>query len=248
VHPFALNVTSPIKIDIWSDIACPWCYIGKRRLEGALRRFAHAGDVVTTWHAFELDPSAPAVRDAQSYVARLAKKYGIGVPQAQGMIDRMVRLAAGEGLPFDFERIRPGNTFKAHRLLHLAKLRGLQDALKERLLRGYLSEGEPIGEDAALLRLATEVGLDADEVQSVLSSDLYADDVRADQNEARTLGVDGVPFFVIGNRYAVAGAQPEELLVQALTRAWDELPEAPERLEGDGAVCGPDGCADVADA
>ncbi len=234
-----------LSVDVWSDIACPWCYIGKRRLEAALRGFPRAGDVVTTWHAFELDPSAPAVRDAQpGYAARLAKKYGTSEPQAQGMIDRMVRIAAGEGLPFDFERVRPGNTFKAHRLLHLAKLRGLQDPLKERLLRGYLSEGEPIGDDAALLRLATDVGLDPDEVQSVLSTDLYADEVRADQSQARALGVDGVPFFVIGNRYAVAGAQPEALLLQALTRAWDELPEAPERLDGDGAVCGPDGCAD----
>ena len=239
-------MSKKLGVEVWSDIACPWCYVGKRRLEAALSRFPHARDVVTTWHAFELDPSAPAIRDAQpGYAARLAKKYGTGVAQAQGMIDRMVRIAAAEGLPFDFERIRPGNTFKAHRLLHLAKLRGLQGPLKERLLRGYLSEGEPIGDDGALLRLAAEVGLDADEVQSVLSSDLYTDQVRADEREAHALGVDGVPFFVIGDRYAVAGAQPAELLLQALTRAWDELPEAPERLEGDGAVCGPDGCADA---
>src|ERR1700754_3072613 len=105
-----------LNVDVWSDIACPWCYVGKRRLQTALRRFSHAGEVVTTWRAFELDPSAPAVRDTPSYAARLAKKYGTGVPQAQGMIDRMVRMAAGEGLPLDFERIRPGNTFKAHRL------------------------------------------------------------------------------------------------------------------------------------
>jgi predicted DsbA family dithiol-disulfide isomerase len=237
-----------LSVDIWSDIACPWCYIGKRRLEAALNRFPHAADVVKTWHAFELDPTAPAVRDTPAYATRLAKKYGTSVPQAQAMIDRMVRLAASEGLPFDFEHIRPGNTFNAHRLLHLAKLRGVQDPLKEHFFRGYLSEGEPIGEDAALLRLSTEAGLDLDDVQSVLSSDLYADEVRADESEARALGVDGVPFFVIGNRYAVAGAQPEELLLQALTRAWDELPDAPERLEGDGAVCGPDGCADTAES
>ncbi len=160
------------------------------------------------------------------------------------MIDRMVALAAEHGLPFDFERIRPGNTFKAHRLLHLAAHHGDQDALKERLLRGYLCEGEPIGDDAALLRMATETGLDADEVQSVLASDLYARDVRTEEDTARELGVHGVPFFLIGHRYAVEGAQSAELLLQALERAWVEVPEKPERLVADGAACGPDGCAD----
>ena len=243
-----VEMAKKLQVDVWSDIACPWCYIGKRRLEAALHRFPHARDVVTAWHAFELDPSAPAVRETQpSYATRLARKYGTSVPRAQGMIDRMVRIAADEGLPFDFERIRPGNTFNAHRLLHLAGLRGVQDRLKERLLRGYLSEGEPIGEDAALLRLATEAGLDPDEVSSVLASDLYAAEVRTDESEAHALGVDGVPFFVIGKRYAVAGAQPAELLLQALTRAWDEQPEVPERLDGGEVVCGPDGCADTAD-
>jgi predicted DsbA family dithiol-disulfide isomerase len=138
-------------------------------------------------------------------------------------------------------------------LLHLAKLRGVQDALKERFLRGYLCEGEAIGEDGALLRLASEIGLESGEVESALASDRYAAEVRADENEARALGVDGVPFFVIGKRYAVAGAQPAELLLQALQRAWAEQPEAPERFTGaagdgeaDGPICGPDGCTDSA--
>lgn len=237
-----------LAVHVWSDIACPWCYVGKRRLEAALRRFPHAAEVETTWRSFQLDPSAPAEPGTRSsYAARLARKYGLDLARAQSMIDRMVGLAGAEGLTFDFDRIRPSNTFKAHRLLHLARQRGLQDALEERLMRGYFSEGESVGDDATLLRLATEAGLDADEVQSVLASDLYADEVRADQDEARALGVDGVPFFVIGNRYAVAGAQPAELLLQALTKAWDELPEAPERLGGDAAVCGPEGCADAPD-
>jgi len=122
--------------------------------------------------------------------------------------------------------------------------RGRQDALKERLLRGYLCEGEPIGEDAALLRMATEAALEADELQSVLASDLYAREVRAEQDTARELGVQGVPFFLIGRRYAVEGAQPAELLLEALERAWDDLPDKPERLVAEGAACGPDGCAD----
>jgi predicted DsbA family dithiol-disulfide isomerase len=234
-----------LPIDVWSDIACPWCYVGKRRLESALTQFPHADQVEVTWHAFELDPSAPAQRDTQqSYAERIAKKYGSGVARAKEMVDRMLGIAAADGLAFDFEHIRPGNTFNAHRLLELAKRHGLQGQLKERLFQGYLSEGAAIGDPETLLRLATEVGLPVEEVQAVLSSDAHAAEVRADEAEARALGVDGVPFFVIGGRYAVAGAQPAELLLQALTQAWNELPESVERLSVEqGAVCGPDGCS-----
>jgi predicted DsbA family dithiol-disulfide isomerase len=239
-------MSKQLSVEVWSDIACPWCYVGKRRLETAIRQFPHADSVVVSWHAFELDPSAPAVRDPlQSYAERIAKKYGSSVAHTDAMIQRMVDIAAAEGLPFDFQRIRPGNTFQAHRLLHLAKQHGLQDALKERLLRGYLCEGAAIGDDATLLRLAGEVGLDVDAAPALLSTDLYAAEVRADEAEARTLGVDGVPFFLIGRRYAVAGAQPAELLLRALTKAWQELPDVPERLQADGEVCGPDGCSDL---
>lgn len=237
-----------LTLEVWSDIACPWCYVGKRRLEGALARFSERDRVRLSWRSFQLDPSAPPVRDtSQSYAARLAAKYGTGETQAQVMIDRMVDTAAREGIAMDFRRIRPGNTFHAHRLLHLADARGLQHALTERFMRAYLSEGVAIGDPAQLLPLAVEVGLDADEVSGVLSGDLYADAVRRDQAEARELGVDGVPFFLLGRRYAVAGAQPAELLLEALNKAWQELPEptelAREGSELDGQLCGPDGCS-----
>ena len=237
-----------LTVEVWSDIACPWCYIGKRRLETALEKFPHRDQVKVVWHAFELDPSAPAVRDSsQSYPERIAKKYGTDVAQASAMMQRVVDTAKAEGLDFDFEIARSGNTFLAHRLLHLAKERGLQDAVKERFLRAYLCEGEKIGEPETLARLATEAGLDADEVHGLLSTDLYADAVLADELEARQIGVDGVPFFLLGRRYAVPGAQPAELLLQALNKAWDELPESFETLDSgtaaEGAVCGPDGCA-----
>lgn len=233
-----------LTVEVWSDIACPWCYVGKRRLEAALASFPHRDRVQVVWRAFELDPAAPAVRDeSQSYAERLGKKYGTGLAQAQGMIARMVQTAAADGLAFDFERIRAGNTFLAHRLLHLAHERGVQDAVKERFLRAYMSEGEKIGDPATLLRLATEAGLDHDEVSGLLSTDLYADEVRADEEEARQIGVDGVPFFLLGRRYAVPGAQPAELLLQALQKAWDELPDTSETLLAEGPVCGPDGCA-----
>lgn len=231
-----------LRIDVWSDIACPWCHVGKRRLEGALARFPHRDAVEVVWRAFELDPTAPRVIDLSvSYAARLAKKYGSSVADAEGMIERMTDVARRDGLDFHFERIRPGNTFDAHRVLHLAAERGRQDAVKERFFRAYLSEGEAIGEPEVLVRLAAEAGLDPDEVRSTLASDAHASDVRAEEDEARELGIRGVPFFVLGGRYAVSGAQPEDLLLRALAQAWSELEDEPPAIE-EGAACGPEGC------
>jgi predicted DsbA family dithiol-disulfide isomerase len=232
-----------LRIDIWSDIACPWCYVGKRRLEQALGRFAHRGEVEIVWRAFELDPSAPRVRDgSQSYAERLARKYGTAPDQAQEMIDRMVGTAAADGVALRFDHIRPGNTFDAHRLLHLAHVRGVQDALKERLLRAYLTEGQAIGDPEVLAPLAREVGLDDAEVQDVLGSERYAAEVRGDEALARELGIQGVPFFVLARRLGVSGAQPVEVLLAALERAWSELSGPQLEQVAEGAVCGPDGC------
>ena len=230
-----------LRVDIWSDIACPWCYVGKRHLEAALARFAHRDHVEVTWHAFELDPSAPRVRDeATSYAERLAKKYGTPTARAEEMIRTMTETAARDGLDFRFDRIRPGNTFDAHRVIHLAHERGVQDAVKERLLRGYMTEGEAIGETEVLVRLGAQAGLAADEVAAVLASDDHAADVRADEAQARELGINGVPYFVFGGTYAVSGAQPAEVLLGALERAWEESAGA---SHAEGAVCGPEGCA-----
>ncbi|WP_437640606.1 DsbA family oxidoreductase [Sorangium sp. So ce854] len=225
-------------------IACPWCYVGKRRLESALARFPQRDAVKVVWRAFELDPSAPRVRSTEaSYAERLARKYGSSVARAEEMIRTMTEVAAADGLAFRFDRVRPGNTFDAHRVLHLASERGVQDAVKERFLRGYMTEGEPIGEPEALVRLAADAGLDPDEVAGVLASDAHAREVRADEEEARSLGITGVPFFVLGGRYAVSGAQPADVLLGALTRAWAEAAAAPSAELGEGAACGPDGCA-----
>lgn len=230
-----------LSIDIWSDIACPWCYVGKRRLERALEKFEARDSVRVVWHAFELDPSAPRQNPPGPYAERLAKKYGSSVREAQARIDNLVSIAKADGLDLDFEHVRPGNTFDAHRVLHYAKEVGLQGGLKEQLLRGYLSEGEAIGESEVVLRLATRAGLDADRVSSILSSDTYAREVRADEAEAQRLGIRGVPFFVMAGRYGLSGAQPAETLLRALNQAWTELePRLVELAEG--AVCGPDGC------
>ena len=222
-----------MKVEIWSDVVCPWCYIGKRRFEQALRGFAHRDEVEVVWRSFELDPAAPASREG-SYAERLAEKYGTSVLEAQQMIDSMTAAAAAEGLDFHFELARPGNTFDAHRLLHLAAERGVQDSVKERLLHATFTAGEPISDHDTLVRLVAEAGLDAGQAAAVLVGDDYALHVRADEQQARDLGINGVPFFVINRRYAVSGAQPAELLQRALEQAWqDRAPLTP--------VDGPDG-------
>jgi predicted DsbA family dithiol-disulfide isomerase len=237
-----------LQIDIWSDIACPWCSIGKRRLEAALAAFPHRDQVNVVWRAFELNPAAPKVEPeldggSGSYAGRLAKKYGWTEKAAQERLDSMVEVAKKDGLDFRFDRIRPGNTFDAHRLVHLAGERGKQDAMKERLLKAYMTEGQVMSDPETLVKLASEVGLDPDEAQSVLWSDTYANEVRGDEREAHQIGVTGVPFFVIG-RYGVSGAQPAESLLKVLEKAWSEAPEIESDANVDeGASCGVDGCA-----
>ncbi len=231
-----------MRIDVWSDIACPWCYVGKRRLERALKDFPHADDVKVVWHAFELDPAAPHERDpAVSHTERIAKKYGISAEQARRNSERLRDVARGEGLAFDFEHIRSGNMFDAHRLVHLGHARGVQDAVKERFLRAYLEEGALMSDHATLVRLATEAGLNAGEAADVLASDQFAEAVRADEAEAHELGISGVPCFVLDGRFAVSGAQSPQILLSALHQAWSEREPAATAF-AEGAACGPDGC------
>ncbi len=232
-----------LPIEIWSDIACPWCWVGKRQLEAAKARFPHPVEVV--WRSFELDARAPrSVDPGIDYVERLARKYRTTREAAQGMIDRMTRVGVAVGLDFRFDRVQRGNTFDAHRLLCWAAGHARQDALKERLFRAYMHEGRSVSDHAELVALAADVGLPPDEARAVLDEGRFADEVRADEALAAELGITGVPFFVIDGRYAVSGAQPTEVLVQAMQHAWDELPEASAMPTGDAAqACGPDGCA-----
>jgi len=231
-----------MKIEIWSDVVCPWCYIGKRRFETALGRFAHRDNVEVVWRSFELDPDAPAIRSGDN-AERLAAKYGMSREQALASHERLTQLAAQEGLAFDFEKSRSGNTFDAHRLLHLARERGVQDDVKERLFRGYFTEGEAISEAETLVRLVSDAGISAEEAQAVLSSDAYAEDVRAEEREARELGINGVPFFVVDRRYGVSGAQPADVLLQVLERGWSESHPALQ-LAGVGAEASDAACTD----
>ncbi len=210
-----------MRVEIWSDVVCPWCYIGKRRFEAALAAFPHRDEVEVVWRSFELDPGAPQERIGD-YAQMLATKYGVSVPEGQQMIDTMTAAAAQDGLDFRFDIARVGNTFDAHRLLHLAHDSGVQDAVKERLVLATFTEGEPIGDHETLVRLVSEAGVDADEARAVLASDRYADAVRADEAQARAYGISGVPFFVVDGKYGVSGAQPAEALGQVLATAYAE--------------------------
>jgi len=210
-----------MRVEIWSDVVCPWCYVGKRRFEAALADFPHRAEVQVVWRSFELDPQAPQERLGE-YAVLLAGKYGVSVEQGQQMIDTMTAAAAGEGLDFHFETARGGNSFDAHRLLHLAHERGLQDAVKERLLRATFCEGEPIGQAATLTRLAVEAGLGGEEVSALLASDRFAEQVRADEQQARAYGISAVPFFVVDATLGVSGAQPPEVLRSLLDQGWEQ--------------------------
>jgi predicted DsbA family dithiol-disulfide isomerase len=231
-----------MKVEIWSDVVCPWCYIGKRRFEAALKQFAHADQVELTWRSFELDPSAPpSGLLAGSQAERLAEKYGRSLAQAQEMLDAMTQTAAAEGLTFRFDLSRSGNTFDAHRLLHLAREHGRQDALKERLDHGTFTEGLSVSDHDELSSAAVEVGLPEADVRAVLASDRYADAVRADIGQARAYGITGVPFFVIDEKYGISGAQPAATVLEALETAWAQ--RNPLEVVGTGEVCEGDSCA-----
>ncbi len=207
-------------IEIWSDIACPWCYVGKRRFEAALAAFEHRDEVSVTWRSFELDPAAPAQRTVDS-ATHLAEKYGMSRDEALARQRSLAEVAAGDGLDMRSDLARGGNTFDAHRLVHLGRAQGVQDAMKERLMRAYHTEGERIADRETLVRLALEVGLPEDEVREVLAGDRYAAEVREDERTAASLGISAVPFFVVDRRMGAAGAHPSHALGELLRRGWD---------------------------
>jgi predicted DsbA family dithiol-disulfide isomerase len=226
-------------IEIWSDIACPWCYVGKRRFEAALAQFEHRDEVTVRWRSFELDPEAPAERGGDR-AQHLADKYGMSREQASAAEQQMTEVAAGEGLEFRFDIARSGNTFDGHRIVHLAAEHGLQDAMKERLLRAYLSEGELVADTDTLARLAVEVGIAEDEARDTLAGDRFADEVRADEQDATRLGISAVPTFIVDRAIGSSGAHPPEALVGLLRQGWER--RAPVSVVIGGDACGPDGC------
>jgi predicted DsbA family dithiol-disulfide isomerase len=218
-------VEDAVRIEIWSDVVCPWCYIGKRNLEAALAEFPHADQVTVEWRSFELDPTTPT-QVGLSMDEVLERKYGMSPDQAATANRQMTELAARVGLEYHLDRVRIGNTFDAHRLLHLAAHEGRGGEMKERLLRAYFTEGRTVSDPASLTDLAAEIGLDRERVGAVLASDEYADEVRADEARAVELGSTGVPFFVLDGRFGVPGAQPPDVLLRLLHRVWDSSEQA----------------------
>jgi predicted DsbA family dithiol-disulfide isomerase len=215
----------PLTVEIWSDVVCPWCYLGKRRFEAALEQFAHRDEVTVLWRSFELDPQAEVAPEGKM-TDRLAEKYGMTRERAEQMHTEMTALAAEVGLDYHLEDTRGGNTFDAHRMIHLAATQGHQGAAKERLMRAYFTEGERIDDRETLIRLMAEVGVDADEARAALEEDRFSEEVRADEQLGQQIGIQGVPFFVLDRRFGVSGAQPPEALLQALEHAWSEQQSA----------------------
>ncbi|MET1061051.1 MAG: DsbA family oxidoreductase [Nocardioides sp.] len=228
-------------IEVWSDVVCPWCYIGKRRLESALAEFPHEVEVV--WRSFQLDPGAPAV-PTETVAESLGRKYGGGPEGGARMIDNVEAVAAEEGLVYRLHQAQRANTIDAHRLLHLALEQGgptLQGTLKEALLAAYFTDARNVADHAVLRDVAVTAGVDPERVDAVLATTEYRDEVFADIEQAQAYGATGVPFFVIDRKYGVSGAQAADTFRQVLDRAWADAHPSLE-LVGGGDACGPDGC------
>jgi predicted DsbA family dithiol-disulfide isomerase len=225
-------------VEIWSDVMCPFCYIGKRKFEKALESFPHKDKLKIEWKSFQLDPGI--VTDPKTNIHEfLADRKGWTLEHAKEMNDHVSGLAAQVGLTFNFDKAVVANSFDAHRFSHLAKKHGLQDAAEEKLFRAYFTEGKNTADHTTLIQLGKEIGLDPAEVKQVLESNAYAEGVQKDIYESRQVGARGVPFFVLDRKYAVSGAQESATFLQALTKAYEDsaLEESTE-----GAACTPEGC------
>jgi predicted DsbA family dithiol-disulfide isomerase len=236
-----------MRIEIWSDVVCPWCYIGKRRLEEALAGFPHREDVEVVYRSFELDPTAPE-EAVETTVEALARRWGTDVDGARQAMARGDAVAAEVGLHFVHHDAPRARTVDAHRLLHLAADHGVQGELKEALLAAYFLRGESMGDHDVLRKAAVDVGLDPARVDEVLAGREYADAVLADIDQARAYGATGVPFYVVDQKYGISGAQPTEVFTQVLDRAWAESRPQLDMVsaastDADADACGPDGCA-----
>lgn len=224
-----------MRVDIWSDVVCPFCYIGKKRLENVAKDAGIELDI--HWHSFELDPNTPE-KHSTSNTERLAKKYGRSYAEIQEMERNVAKLAASEGIDFQWQKANSGNTFNAHRIIHLAQEKGLGNAAKEALFHAYMTEGEYIGEREVVEKIAQRIGLDIQEVKSVLDTDQFANAVRQDEELAKQLQITAVPFFVFDQKLAISGAQPREVFLQAIQQTLSQ--EQSQSL--DAASCDGDQC------
>ncbi|TMU87356.1 DsbA family oxidoreductase [Bacillus sp. BHET2] len=232
-----------MKIEVWSDYVCPFCYIGKRHLEEALEQFTQRDEVEISFKSFELDPNAP-VNTTKSIQEILSQKYGTSLEEAKGMTDSMTQQAATVGLDFRFDTSIPTNTFDAHRLTKYAETKGRAADLTEILLHAHFTLSKHIGDKDTLLSLAIQAGLNDTETLAILDSDDFSKEVRADEEEARQIGVQGVPFFVINRKYAISGAQPSDVFLNSIRKVWEEEKETSplQPLGADGMACDENGC------
>ena len=232
-----------MKIEIWSDVACPFCYIGKRKIEKAIEKFPQKDKIEIEWKSFLLNPDqvTQPTKSSQEY---LAEVKGWSLEQTKEITANVANMAAQEGLEYHLDKTVVANTKKAHRLLHLAKTVGKGDEMKESLLKAYFTDSVNIDDNAALLNLANEIGLEENAVTEVLNSDKFENEVDQDIYESRQLGVRGVPFFVLDRKFGISGAQPDEVFDQTLEKAWNEYAKTNPVLdmaEGDGEACDVDG-------
>lgn len=230
-----------MKINIWSDVRCPFCYIGKRKFEKALALFSKKDEIEVIWRSFELDPDLET-RPGENTVEHIARVKGISSKQAEQMHEQVTEIARKVGLDFDFENAVVANSFNAHRLIQLAKLHGLGNAIEEELFKAHFTRGENIDDGNVLLRLGLTVGIPEKEVRDMLSGDGFSQAVKQDEQEAYSIGVSGVPFFVFDNKYAVSGAQSPEVFLQALQQSWNNFEQRPEMIPvEEGPSCSPEG-------
>ncbi|MBM7566903.1 DsbA family oxidoreductase [Paenibacillus sacheonensis] len=235
-----------MKVEVWSDIACPFCYIGKRRFEAGLAKFAHKEEIEVVYRSFQLDPNAEKDPEQDAY-GLVAKKYGISREQSEAMHENLVQQAAELGLTYNFEHAHPANSLDAHRLIHYAGRFGKRTEAAELLFKAYFTDSKRIGRMETLIDIAAELGLDPKEAEAVLSSDEFTEEVQAECREASQLGANGVPFYVINRKYAVAGAQPSEVFLDVLNTCWEEekpliLLDPSSTNRGTGQVCTDDSC------
>jgi predicted DsbA family dithiol-disulfide isomerase len=231
-----------MRLDVWADLVCPWCYVGKRRLERALAEFPHTEDVEIFFRSFQLDPRAPVGR-TRLQVEVLVERYGMSEARALALESETARTAEAEGLEFRFEGALTGNTFDAHRLVHLARDRGMEGTVVDRFYRAQFAEQRSLFEKGSLVELAAEAGLDPSESQTVLDQGAYAEAVLADVQEAVDLRATGVPFFLLDHRYGISGAQSPAVFLGALTRSWEDTHPSTSQPSAGSVPAGPDGQA-----
>ena len=230
-----------MKVDIWSDVRCPFCYIGKRKFEKALEKFPHKNEIEVNWHSFELDPTLKT-NTAVSAIEHIADIKGISKEQAEGMHTHVTNVAKEIGLDFNFKKAVIANSFNAHRLIQLAKTKGLANETEEQLFNAHFIEGKNIDDNETLIQIGVSAGLNENDVKDMIASDSFSQEVRQDEMQAQSIGINGVPFFILNNKYAVSGAQSPDVFLQALSQTWSEIEKEKQALIiTEGESCSADG-------